>query len=102
MPISSNTRRPHVMSAPRVAQDHQAAFNRALALAQAGKLDEFAAVAFGLPDLNRIDAPAPVARHRPMTAQDAYAAYLVSGERAEAAAQASKLFPNMNRLDGGR
>lgn len=98
MPISSNTRRPHVMSSPRIAQDHQAAFNRALAHAQAGRLDQFAAVAFGLPDLNRVAAPAPVARRRPMTAQDAYAASLVSGERAEATAQANKLFPHMNRI----
>lgn len=81
----------------------EARFQRAHALAVAGRLDEFAAVAARLPDHNRIEPPArTVAPRRPWTAQDSYEAALTSGARAEASAAADALFPNMNRLAGVR
>lgn len=80
----------------------EARFQRAHALALAGRLDEFAAVAFNLPDLNRIEAPLSTARVRAPVAQDALppaAARVMAREHASAA---TDLFPNMNRLSGGR
>lgn len=87
-----------------------ARFNRAVALARAGRLDEFAALAFGLPDLNRpdlnrIEAPAAVARRRTPASPGPHAAasrIMARDSAREAAAEASTLFPNMNRLAGGR
>lgn len=103
MPISSNTRRPHVMSNPRVAQDdHQSTYNRGLALARAGRLDEFAELAFGLPNLNRAEAPLSNARCRAPVAQDAVGRAVARVSAREAAVEATALFPNMNRLAGDR
>lgn len=81
------------------AQDSvDARIERAAALARAGDMAAFNRLVYGLPNLNRIEAPAPSARRRPATAQDAYAAALTSGARREATAEVSKLFPNMNRI----
>lgn len=104
MPVPSNTRRPHVSTAPtRIA--HARDFESAYALARDGRLDEFAAVAFGLPDLNRIEPPASPARRRAPAAAGPYAAaarVMARDAASEAVSEASALFPNMNRLDGDR
>ena len=78
------------------AQD--AAVDRLCDLARAGRMDKFAELAFGLPNLHRVEAPVSNARHRPATAQDSYTRALASGARAAAADEVAKLFPNMSRI----
>lgn len=109
MSIASNTRRPHVGGSARIARDAEdtaeARFRRAHALAVAGRLDEFAAVAARLPDHNRIEPPASPARRRaPAVAGPCAAAARVMARDAasEAIAETASLFPNMRRLDGDR
>jgi len=75
------------------AQD--ALVDRLADLARAGRMDKFAELAFGLPNLHRVEAPA--ARRAPV-AQDSYARALASGERAAAASEIAELFPNLNRI----
>jgi hypothetical protein len=79
------------------AQDTDAVVARLADLARAGRMTEFGALAFGLPNLGRIEPPAASARPAPV-AQDAYARALASGARAAAADEVSALFPNMRRI----